>query len=375
MPRLRHLEPVERLQPWRLPPGPHNALTDVDGVAVGHFTLIEGEGAWRPGRGPFRTGVTLILPHPGNPFAEKVPAAVHAVNGFGKVYGFEQVREMGTLESPIALTSTLNVPRVADALITLALERNPEIAVGFPERGRRGYRGVNVLVGETNDGYLNDAHGRPIGEAQVRAALAAATTGPVPEGAVGAGTGTGCYGWKGGIGTASRRLPPELGGYTVGVLVQTNFGLPEELTILGIPVGRTLRPPDGGGTGMEGSVMVVLATDAPLTSRQLGRLCRRAPLGLARTGYTGHNTSGDFVVAFSTAWRVPDRSEAFLAEREALLPRSRVLNALFLAVVEATEEAVLNSLLTAETVVGRDGNVRHALPAEEVERLLARAAG
>jgi D-aminopeptidase len=186
MPRIRDIGFAD----WTLPAGPHNAITDVPGVAVGHYTLMEGQGEWRPGQGPFRTGVTLVLPHPDNLYAEKVVAAVHTINGFGKVAGFEQVRELGQLETPIALTGTLNVPRVADALITLAIEANPHIGVGFAESGRKGYASVNAVVGETSDGFLSDLQGRPIGEAEVRAALAAATTGPVAEGVVGAGAGT-----------------------------------------------------------------------------------------------------------------------------------------------------------------------------------------
>ena len=265
MPRIRELGIYESA----LPPGPRNAISDVAGVTVGHATLIAGEDAagpdWQPGHGPYRTGVTLILPHGGNLYEEPVVAAVHTINGFGKPIGFEQVRELGLLETPIALTGTLNGPRVADALISLAIEQNPHIGVGFAETGWRGYASVNPVVGETNDGYLSDLQGRPIGLAEVRAALAAASA-EVAEGCVGAGTGTSCYGWKGGIGTASRVLPtseeshaktqssPSLanfaslreisspGGYTVGALVQTNMGRAEELTIGGVAVGRWLRP-------------------------------------------------------------------------------------------------------------------------------------
>ncbi len=373
MPRVRDLELEDVIHRWwRLPPGPKNAITDVAGVAVGHFTLIEGEGPLHRGHGPFRTGVTIVLPHLGNLYAEKVPAAVTVLNGFGKSTGLEQIRELGTLETPIALTSTLNVPRVADALITLALEANPHIGVGFDRDGRRGYATVNPVVGETNDGYLNDVHGRPIGERHVREAIASATQGTVPEGVVGAGTGTSCFGWKGGIGTASRVIPQEVGGYTVGVLVQTNFGRPEEFIFLGTRVGAFLRPPNvssqPGAGSLGGSVMVIIATDAPLTARQLGRLARRAGFGLARTGSICHADSGDYVIAFSTAYRIPDPPQAHVVPRDWLEQESRVLNALFLAVIEAVEEAVLNSLTTAHTVVGRDGHVRYALPVEEVVR-------
>ena len=246
MPRIRDLGIYE----GTLPAGARNAISDVAGGTVGHATLVAGEGAagpdWQPGHGPYRTGVTLILPHGGNLYTEPVVAAVHTINGFGKPIGFEQVRELGLMETPIALTGTLNAPRVADALISLAIEQNPHIGVGFAASGWRGYASVNPVVGETNDGYLSDLQGRPIGLAEVRAALAAASA-DVAEGAVGAGTGTSCYGWKGGIGTASRVLEPGPslpGGYTVGALVQTNMGRAEELTIGGVPVGRWLRPPE-----------------------------------------------------------------------------------------------------------------------------------
>lgn len=361
---------------WRLPPGPNNAITDVTGVAVGHFTLVAGEGPLRRGHGPFRTGLTVILPHLRDLYRKKVPAAVHVINGFGKSVGLPQVRELGVLETPIALTSTLNVPRVADALITLALEANPHIGVGEDARGRPGYATVNPVVGETNDGYLNDVHGRPLGLSHVREALAQATTGQVPEGSVGAGTGTTAFGWKGGIGTASRVLPPHLGGGTVGVLVQTNFGRPEELTFLGVPVGAFLTPPnvqsEPGAGSLGGSVMIVIATDLPLSPRQLGRLARRAAFGLARTGSICHADSGDFVIAFSTAYTIPERAPTPVVERPLVTMEARVLNVAFLAVVEAVEEAVLNSLTTATTVVGRDGHVRYALPLDELVALVQR---
>jgi D-aminopeptidase len=371
MPRIRELVAFES----SLLPGAHNAITDVAGVAVGHFTLIQGDGALRPGEGPFRTGVTVILPHQGNLYAEKAPAAVHTINGYGKVAGFEQVRELGTIETPIALTGTLNVSRVADALITVAIEENPHIGVGFPESGRKGYAAVNPLVGETNDGFLSDLQARPIGETYVREALRAAASGAVSEGAVGAGTGTSCYGWKGGIGTASRRLAEEHGGFTVGALVQSNFGRPEELTIAGAPVGRYLKPVAQDSASQPGSIMMVLATDAPLDSRQLGRLCRRAAFGLARTGSTCHGGSGDFVIAFSTAYRIPDRPERLLMTRRVLSDEQVLIGRLGLAVIESIEEAIYNSLLMARTIVGRDGHTRMALPPENVLEILQRWRG
>ncbi len=361
--------------PRRLPAGALNAITDVPGVGVGHATVSRGTGAWQPGRGPFRTGVTVILPHTGNLYENKVPTAVHTINGFGKPLGFEQVRELGNIESPIALTGALNVPRVADALITLAIEENDYIGVGFADTGRRGYASINPVVGETNDGYLSDLQGRPVGLAEVRTALVQARENadrPVAEGAVGAGTGTSCYGWKGGIGTASRRLP-DLPGvpqpYIVGALVQTNFGSAAELTILGMPIGRYLRPPEDESRDPAGSIMIVLATDAPLDSRQLQRLAHRASFGLARTGSTCHGGSGDFVIAFSTGLRIPDRPEAIQAMVPALFEQP-VFSRFSLAVVESVEEAIYNSLLQAETVTGRDGHTRYALPADRVVKLL-----
>ncbi len=366
MPRIRELDIYQS----QLPTGPHNAITDVAGVAVGHFTLIAGEGAWT-GHGPFRTGVTLIVPHEGNVYEAKVAAAVHTINGFGKVAGFEQVRELGNLETPIALTSTLNVPRVADALMTLAIEQNPHIGLGFAATGRQGYASVNPVVGETSDGFLSDMQARPIGLAEVRAALTDASTGPVAEGVVGAGTGTTCYGWKGGIGTASRVLPEQGHSFTVGALVQSNFGRAEELTIAGVPVGQHLQPPPGRRVE-DGSIMIVLATDAPLDARQLGRLCQRAAFGLARTGSTCHGGSGDFVVAFSTTNRVPDRPERVVVGEQTAVYEQPIMSLFALAVIEAVEEAIYNSLLMAHTVVGRDGNTRHGLPADEVVKVMRR---
>jgi len=364
MPRIRELG----IYNGRLPTGPTNAITDVPGVAVGHTTLIQGEGAWT-GNGPFRTGVTLILPHTGNLYEDKVTAAVHTINGFGKVAGFEQVRELGTIETPIALTGTLNVPRVADALMTLAIAQNPHIGLGFAEQGRPGYASVNPVVGETSDSFLSDIQARPIGEPEVRQALANAAAGPVAEGVVGAGTGTSCYGWKGGIGTASRWLPQREGGFMIGALVQTNFGSPEELTIAGVNVGQHLQPPHYQPRPEAGSIMMVLATDAPLNGRQLGRLCRRAAFGLARTGSTCHGGSGDFVIAFSATRRVADRPGAVMGQETAVYEQ-QIMSGLALAVVESVEEAIYNSLLMAHTVVGRDGNTRYGLPADKVVEIV-----
>lgn len=348
-----------------LPTGRSNAITDVAGVRVGHATVWRGEGPLHPGEGPVRTGVTVILPHGDDLFREKVRAAAVTINGFGKVVGFEQVRELGLLESPIALTNTLNAGLVADALIEHAVRDNPEIGVTTGT--------VAVVVGETNDGYLNDIQGRHVRAEHVRAALHDAADGPVAEGAVGAGAGTSCFGWKGGIGTASRHVSPDAGGYVVGALVQSNFGEPADLTICGVPVGRHLMPAGSGGAGApeRGSIMVVLATDAPLESRQLGRLAARATAGLARTGSCLEHGSGDFVIAFSTAHRIPHWAPAPTRTESVVIDEGLVMRWLFPAVVESVEEAILNSLCRAVTVRGRDDHVRHALPVEEVVRVVA----
>lgn len=347
-----------------LPPGPRNAITDVLGVRVGHTTLIAGEGPLIPGRGPVRTGVTVILPHGSNLFREKVPGAVYTINGFGKACGFEEVRELGVIEAPIGLTNTLNVGLVADALVQCAIRQSPEIGIYTTS--------VNVVVGECNDGFLNDLQGRHVREQHVWAATDGAVSGPVPEGAVGAGTGTHCFGWKGGIGTASRVVPAEAGGFTVGALVQSNFGRSQDLTILGVPIGRYLRPlePSKSPAQDKGSVMVILATDAPLDARQLRRLCVRAAVGLARMGSHHMHGSGDFVIAFSTAYRIEQTPASLLALRPVLADEPTVMAGLFPAVAESVEEAILNSLFRAETTIGRDGNTRYALPPEEVVALI-----
>jgi D-aminopeptidase len=361
MPRLRELG----ISIGELAVGRLNAITDVTSVRVGHTTLISGEGALRPGRGPVRTGVTVILPHEGNLYEEKVTAAVHTINGFGKVAGFEQVRELGNLEAPLALTNTLNVGLVLDALVQYMLRQNPQIGI-------TGHSGsVNIVVGETNDSFLNDIQGRHVRARHVWAAIEGAAAGPVSEGAVGAGTGTVCYGWKGGIGTSSRVLPVEAGGYTLGALVQSNFGARRDLLIAGAPVGRWLPAPDDMPQPGPGSIMIVLATDAPLSSRQLQRLCARAAAGLARTGGYLQHGSGDFVIAFSTARRIAQHSSGLTTAQVVLADEGRVMNALFRAVVESVEEAVLNSLTSSQTVTGRDGHMAHALPLEQVQEMLA----
>ncbi|MCB9457421.1 MAG: P1 family peptidase [Anaerolineaceae bacterium] len=352
MPRLRDLG----FTPGNLPTGAYNAITDVPGVLVGQVTLIAGEGRLQPGSGPVRTGVTAILPHDGNLFQEKVVASVHTVNGFGKAVGFEQVRELGVIETPILLTNTLNVWRAADSLVTSLLRQNPGIGITTST--------VNPVVGECNDGFLNDIQGRHVKPEHIQAAVERAQGGVVAEGNVGAGTGTACYQFKGGIGTASRRALD----FTVGALVQTNFGQRRALRVLGAPVGRYLMDdmlPQPG----PGSVMVVLATDAPLDARQLGRLARRAALGLARTGTISDNGSGDFVIAFSTSSRELHDSQPVV--ETAARFRETAINPLFAAVVESVEEAVYNALTAAETMTGRDGNTLHALPVDTLSRILA----
>lgn len=332
-------------------PGPLNAITDVTGVRVGHRTIVEGQG--------IRTGVTAILPHPGNIFQEKLPAAVEVGNGFGKLTGSTQIDELGTLETPIVLTNTLSVFTAADALIEWTLSR----------KGNESVRSVNPLAAETNDGYLNDIRKRHVTREDVLNAIAAARGGPVKEGCVGAGTGTRCLGWKGGIGTSSRRLPTSLGGHTVGVLVQTNFG--GILTIAGAPVGKELgryylsdvvnaETPDGG------SCVIVVATDAPLDARQLGRVAKRALLGLAAVGSPMTHGSGDYVIAFSVAKTArPGRGSATQPQSRPLLA-DEAISPLFQATREATEEAIVNSLLAATTITGFRGRTTEAIPVDRV---------
>lgn len=354
-----------------LPTGDLNAITDVSGVLVGHTTLVRGE--------EIRTGVTAILPHGGNLFHEKVPGAVFVGNGFGKLAGSTQIDELGEIETPILLTGTLAVPRVADAVLDYML------ALG----GNEDVQSINPLVAETNDGYLNDIRGRHIEPVDVLTAIKNAKSGPVAEGSVGAGTGTVAFGFKGGIGTSSRKLPPNLGGFTVGVLVQTNFG--GILTINGAPVGQELdryylkeelnqaatnppainqRPPDSA----DGSVIIVIATDAPVDARNLKRMAARSMMGLARTGASGSNGSGDYAVAFSTS---PDVRIHTIANVNRNAPRTLktlpndAMSPLFLAVVESSEEAIYNSLFRATTMTGR-GHTVEALPLDRTVEILRR---
>lgn len=356
------------ISPGELEPGPLNAITDVAGVLVGQTTVWWGDGDLRPGQGPARTGVTVVLPHGGNLFQAKVPAAFHVINGFGKSIGGDQITELGTIETPIALTSTLAAGRVADALVSHAIRENPGIGITTST--------VNPVVGECNDGWLNDIQGRHITEQDVLAAIDSASAGPVAEGAVGAGTGMRSYGYKAGIGTASRLAPAQLGGWTVGVLVLANFGAAGQLVVDGVKVGRALER-ERNLEPEKGSIITIVATDAPLLDRGLGRLARRVALGLARTGSTGGHGSGEVAIAFSTApgLRVPHEPASPVLQREILADDDRgnhpgQIDALFQAVVEATEEAVLNSLFRAETVTGRDGNTSLALPLERVREIM-----
>jgi D-aminopeptidase len=334
-----------------LPTGKHNAITDVSGVKVGQVSLIEGR--------DIRTGVTAVLPHDGNIFQQKVPAAIYIGNGFGKLAGYSQVEELGTIETPILLTNTLNVPAASDALIDWTLG----------QKGNENVRSVNPVVGETNDGYLNDIRSRYLKKEHVLNALAQAESGPVDEGNVGAGTGTVCFGWKGGIGTASRKLPEKLGSYTVGVLVQTNFG--GVLQINGVPVGVELGKyafSESMDKSSDGSCMMVVATDAPLDARNLKRLAKRAMMGLAKTGGIASNGSGDYVIAFSTANRVLHESPQPIYGATFL--HNDYVSPVFMAAIEATEEAIINSLLMAKTMTGTQGHTIEELPKEKVLELM-----
>ena len=357
-PRARDLG----IAPGVFDPGPFNAITDVAGVRVGHVTLVEGASV--------RTGVTAIVPHPGNVFRNKVPGGVYVGNAFGKLAGSTQVQELGTLETPIVLTNTLSVGAAIEGVVahTLAQPGNADI------------RSVNAVVGETNDGTLNDIRGFHVRPAHVREAIERAAAGPVEEGSVGAGTGTQCFGWKCGIGTSSRRLPTRYGAYVVGVLVQANFG--GVLSMGGVPLGRELgryafAPPDDeederreqDGPG-DGSCMIVVATDAPADARDLERLAARALFGLARTGSSYSHGSGDFAIAFSTADSLRI-SHGETAVRPRTVLASEGMSPLFQAALEATEEAVYNALLQATTVTG-NGRTAEAIPIERVREILAK---
>lgn len=336
-----------------LPSGNMNSITDVAGVSVGHTTLVRGDSV--------RTGVTAVLPHNGNLFQQKVPAAVFVGNGFGKLAGVTQVQELGNLESPVILTNTLSVATGIEAVIEYTLQ----------QKGNEKVQSVNAVVGETNDGYLNDIRGRHVKKEDVMAAIQKAAGGKVEEGAVGAGTGTVCFGWKGGIGSSSRKLPQKIGGYTVGVLVQTNFG--GVLQVNGVPVGNELNKyylADELNNTADGSCMIIVATNAPLDSRNLERLAKRAFMGLAKTGGIASNGSGDYVIAFSTDPSLRIAHESKEEKQTVSLLRNDNLSPLFMAAIEATEEAIINSLLAAKTTAGKEGRKAEALPKKELLRLL-----
>ncbi len=349
----------------RLAPGPLNAITDVKGVRVGHVTLVRGEGRLRPGVGPVRTGVTAILPHGGDLWHEKVPAATWVLNGTGEMTGSIWIDTQGALEVPVLLTNTMNIGRVMDGVVAYMLKRYPDIGIGDDV--------VAPTVAECDDSSLNDARGRHVSVEDTVRAIESAREGPVAEGAVGAGTGVISYGFKGGIGTASRVLPAEDGGFTVGVLVNANMGRRNELLVAGVPVGREisdLMPVKGGGDATDGSIIIVVATDAPLDHLKLRRLASKAALGLARTGTISHHGSGDIFLAFSTGNRVPHYAKP-LTYSMTVVPDSH-LNPLFEAAGEATEEAILNALAMATTTVGRDGNTAFALPLDRLVTIMNR---
>jgi len=349
------------------PPGPLNAITDVSGVKVGHTTLIRGEGPLKPGEGPVRTGVTVVIPRE-DVWHKKVAAGAFVLNGTGEMTGLSWVAESGFLEYPIALTNTLNVPRVANGVMSWMIGRYPEIGISDDT--------LTPVVAECDDGRLNDIQGRHVSEQDVAKALDTASSGPVPEGTVGAGTGMVSYGFKGGIGTASRRLPEKEGGYTVGVLVNANHGRRPELVIRGVPVGQLYDAAQPMTQAVqpglsEGSIIVIVSTDAPLDGRQLTRLAKRAALGLARTGSTARHGSGDFMLAFSTANVIPHYPKE---QTYTLVHLADIhLNPLIAATVEATEEAILNALTTATTVVGRDNRRIEAIALDRLKALVPAA--
>lgn len=361
-PRARDLG----ITPGVLSPGPLNAITDVAGVRVGHCTVWEGESPGRRGAGPARTGVTAIVP-PGDFFGERLYAGCSVLNGCGEIIGITSLNELGTLDAPILLTNSMSIGIVFHAAARYLSDRDERIGstdVMMP------------VVGECDDSYLNDAAGFHVREEHVVKAIENATSGPVNEGAVGSATGLHCFDFKGGIGTASRLLPEQYGGYTVGVLVNTNFGDRHYLTITGVPVGLEIQDLMPGETGQdktaEGSCIVVVATDAPLHPLVLQRLARRAGLGLARTGSTAHNGSGEIFLAFSTGVRVSRQPVEVEAPMRLVTESSKVLNLLFDATVEATEEAVLNALFRSTAVSGIDGHILHALPIERTMEILHR---
>jgi len=357
-PRLRELG----FKVGLLPPGKRNAITDVPGVKVGHATIIRGSGKLIPGQGPVRTGVTVILPHSDNPYRQKVRASSFVLNGYGKTIGLVQLEELGYLESFIALTNTLNVPLVADALIDYHLTENPDIGITTSS--------IGVVVTECNDGFLNDLQGRHVTKKHVFDAIEAASE-VVVEGAIGAGTGMSAFGFKGGIGTASRSVVAPHRSFLLGALVLTNFGRKKDLLFLGQRVIDFLPAPlkEDLPKRAAGSIIVILATNAPLTSRQLKRLAKRAAMGIARTGGYAFHGSGDIIIAFSTENRIAHDSKETIESLSVLRDSSKTFNDLLLAVVECTEEAILNSLLKATTMIGRDNHIREAFPVNVLQQL------
>lgn len=337
-----------------------NSITDVPGVKVGHCTIIEGNGKLIPGKGPVRTGVTIILPHEKNIYREKVRAGYFVLNGYGKTTGLVQVQELGSIESFIGLTNTLSIPAVSDALIDFHIEENPDIGISTSS--------INVVVGECNDGFLNDMQGRHVKKEHVFQAIENATKN-VEEGCVGAGTGMCLFGYKGGIGTASRVVIEKTVKYVVGALVLTNFGSRKDLTISGKKLHKEVKK-QVTKTKHHGSVMVIIATDAPLNNRQLTRLAKRAPMGLARTGSFASWGSGDFIITFSTANRINHDETAATINMSIINESTKLFSGLLKAVVEATEEAVLNSLCKATSMTGRDDNCVEAVSIEKIKDLL-----
>jgi D-aminopeptidase len=342
-------------------PGPLNAITDVRGVRVGQVTLRRGEGRLRPGKGPVRTGVTAILPHGGDLWREKVPAATWVLNGTGEMTGSIWIDTQGALEVPILLTNTMNVGGVMDGVVAYMLKRYPDIGIGDDV--------VAPTVAECDDSTLNDARGLHVSVADTVRAIESAAEGPVAEGAVGAGTGMIAYQFKGGIGTASRVLPAEDGGYTLGVLVNANVGRRRDLLVAGVPVGREITDLMPGETA-DGSIIIVVATDAPLDHLKLRRLAARSAIGLARTGTIANHGSGDIVLAFSTGNRIPHYPKPLTYSLSVVADAH--LDPLFRAAGEATEEAILNALTMATTTVGRDGQTAHALPLDRLVEIMSR---
>lgn len=342
-----------------LAPGKFNAITDVPGVKVGHTTVFHGEGDLVRGEGPARTGVTVIMPHSGDIWRDKVTAASFVVNGNGGMLGLDWIRESGGIEGPIALTNTHQVGDVASAMVRWMISKYPDIGVDDET--------YVPVVGECDDSALNDAQGFHVKQQHVFAALDGAASGAVAEGAVGAGTGMSCYDWKGGIGTSSRVLSEDDGGYTVGVLVNCNHGDRDQMRIDGVPVGVHLEQ-DMATVHREGSIVIVVATDAPLNARQVERLCKRAAMGLARTGSVANTSSGDFIVGFSTGRKIPRASEDTVLSLPEL--SDNAIDPLYAATADATEEAIINALCMADTVVGRDGNTSTAMPLDRVVELM-----